>query len=97
MAFGDSDLAVFFSVTGDPVVFGSQSTRGHLDAPGAGGMVVDMDVEDDDYSLELARGCLNPMPSSQSLLVVGGRDFKVRSLKPLDDGAIIRYKLKAVK
>ena len=94
MAFGDSDLGVFFGTTGDPVAFGSQSTRGNLDEAGSDGDVIGLQVEDCSHVLEIGRGSLSPMPKAGDALTVGGRSFKVRKRLPVDDGAIVRLWLK---
>lgn len=96
MAFGDSDLGIFFGTTGDQVVFGSQSTRGNLDEAGSDGDVIGLQVEDCTHVLEIGRGALSPVPKSGDALTVDGRSFKVRKQTPVDDGGIVRLWLKVV-
>jgi hypothetical protein len=96
MAFGDSDLGVFFGTTGVPVLFGSQSTRGNFDQEGAGDTLISLQVEDCSHMLEIDRGSLSPMPKSGDSITVNGRPFKVRKQTPVDDGGIVRLWLKVV-
>lgn len=94
MAFGDSDLDVFFSDSGVPVMFGAQSTRGNLDEAGSDNDIIGLQVGDNSHVLEIGRGSLSPMPRSGDAITVDGRPFRVRKQAPVDDGGIVRIWLK---
>ncbi len=100
MALGDSDLAsgVFFSDFGDDLRFGSQAARGLVDGPGLDAAFGGPGVSDTEYAVTVADTAFNPAPKPQdNMAIVTGRysgKYAVRSCSPLDDGGLIRIKLR---
>lgn len=100
MPLGDDDLVngVFFSDFAVSVFFGAQSTKGNLDAPGKDAIFDRASVSDSEYRLELAAVSLNPFPAVKDTLnLMGGQyggAYKVSSVNPIDDGAIVEIKMR---
>jgi hypothetical protein len=96
MSFVDDDLDAFFADLSVPVVFGSQTGKGLLDAPGN-----DLDVRAlgpgiavTDYSLTYKTTAFSPAPKVKDSITVGGISYIIRDIDTLDDGKLSKAMLK---
>jgi hypothetical protein len=96
VAFGDSELPVFFSELGVPVVAGAQSTKAIFDAPGQDfDMHTLAPMSGVEYAITFTTADLSLMFSGQGI-TVDGLPFEVTSVDPVGDGRISKAKLKSL-
>ena len=96
MPVGASDVPAFFRDFGVPVEFGGVTAPGIADFPGADSVFGDAKVSGIAGVVKLNAKAFAPMPKSGDRLTVDGRQYAVRAVNPLDDGALVEVKLKDV-
>lgn len=90
MALGDDDNSVFFSDFAVPVVFGTQTAKGLVDAYdnrdslGAG----EVDIADRITDVTVPSAAFSPFPKRGDALTVNAASMKVRDLVQEKDGAL---------
>lgn len=100
MALGDNDLAsgVFFADFGDTITCGDRSVKGVVEAPGKDGIFDKASVSDAEYRVMVAANAFDPAPKPKDCVTVeDGRfanDYIVRSVDPVDDGALVEIRLR---
>lgn len=98
MALGDSDIAIFFSDFADTVTFGAQTAQGNVDGAAKDGVFDKISVSDAEYRVTLPAAVFASMPKPKDVLAITtGRfagSYVVRSVDPLDDGALVEIKLR---
>ncbi len=96
MAFVE-DMSVFFPKDGVGVVsiaFGGTQVNGYIDAPQAAGSPFGLSVADTEYTLTFPANAFRPMPETADSLKANGVAYKVKSVTPVDDGAVVEVKVK---
>lgn len=98
MAFGDSDLPIFFADFGVSVIFGSETTNGIFETPSElenlasnGGS-----FEQQERVILVASTAFTTPPKPKDSVTVDGTSFTVKSREYIGDGKTIRFRLKAV-
>jgi hypothetical protein len=94
MAFGDSDLGIFFADMGVPVTFGANTANGIFDALGEDIVFGNANVSGVKYSVRLPFNAFTVMPKVDDTLLIGGATYKIRNQNPIRDGKVFEYLLK---
>ena len=95
MPLGDSDLGVFFSDFGVPVVFQGQAALGNFDSPsdsfsyGSGPST----AEQQWYCVSLPYNAFTPIPKPKDAITVDGVAYTVKGRKYGEDGKIMTLEL----
>jgi hypothetical protein len=95
VAFGDSDLGVFFADMGIPVSFGGVTVLGNFDQPAMG---INFgggpsSVERQQFAVTVPLGSFSRLLRSGDTVTVDGATYKVKGRELSLDGSIVAYSL----
>lgn len=95
MAFGDSDLPIFFADFGVSVVFQGQTVNGNLDSPSEGFAFGSgpSTMEEQRYCVSVPYNAFTTIPKAKDAITVNGVSYTVKARHYSQDGSVMSLEL----